>query len=94
MKDWMKDALIGLVSGSVMFIVFLIFYEGISVLSGILDIFFWPIFYIIAPIPGLLGGILGGRFLKFKYGNAVGGGVLALVVTLFIFFFPFMWTTS
>lgn len=84
MKQWLRDGLMGWVAGFLTFLVVAFFSNVFGpVLTGHYSNGFLPIFLaiiVVTLIPGFLGGFLGGKYLKFYGGNAVGGGVLSIVV--------------
>jgi hypothetical protein len=84
MKQWLRDGLIGWAAGCLTFLV-VAFFSNVfgSVLTGHYSNGLFPIFsaiIVVTLIPGFLEGFLGGKYLKFYSGNAVGGGILSIVV--------------
>jgi hypothetical protein len=82
MKKWLKDGLIGWAGGVIGEVVgyYLTWGENPLTLSDGLSTA-----VLFALVPGFIGGWLGGKFLKFSWSSALGGFLLALILTLMIY---------
>lgn len=82
MKEWIRDGLIGWAGGILVLTIAFTFMSTAlgTVLMKIIYSFIQSLF--LAVVPGFGGGILGGKYFKFKWSNAAGGVVFSLLLLL------------
>ena len=78
MKQWLCDGLIGWAAGFLTLVLYVLIIMP-AFIFAIASMALWSLF------TGFLGGFLGGRFLKFKWSNAVGGAVLSIILAILLF---------